>query len=165
MRATIYQAALYCDPCGRRIAESLQSANSRRGEYAIADLDTGDSDDFPQIGQLVGESDSPDHCDAGEKCLDAINLCDWGLEGSLYGSETGSIGALVVEKLTSEGVAYLQEMLAAAADPDCGDEFEACGGCDECTTPEGEPIRAIYPPTPYQAALHSLWRACFSDYL
>lgn len=98
--------------------------------------DDGDSDGFPQHANDGGESDSPNHCPSGEECLgEVIDLTDWGLPvgAQLYGAETRRIGELLDEGLTEHGVSYLKEML-------------------------GDPPR-----TPYQRALHRLWRAAFSD--
>lgn len=164
MRATIFHAEIFCDPCGRRIADSLQSANRRRGRYAIADLDTGDSDDFPQIGQLVGASDSPDHCAAREGCENPIDLCEWGLDAGaqLVGAETSQIGDLVAEELTAEGVSYLLEMIGAEPSAEACEEWEACEGCADCTAEE---LTAERDATPYQSALYNFWRAAFADFL
>ena len=83
MDVYLYQAALYCDDCGKAI----------RGKLAIppgADIDnehTFDSNDYPKgpYSDGGGEADCPQHCDA----------CNVFLENSL----------------TGDGVDYVREML------------------------------------------------------
>jgi hypothetical protein len=92
-----------------------------------------DSDHWPQrAGEK--ETDAPDHCASGVDCLEPIDLFDYGLTTSstLYGAESTHIGALLSGGLTEEGVAYTLELLA---------EKDL---------------------TPYQSALHRLWREEFS---
>jgi len=98
--------------------------------------DSGDSDQYPQLA-LEGESDSPNHCASGAECLEAIDLSAYGLEpgAELHGAETRSIGALIDEQLTDHGREYLAELLHEQT------------------------------PTPYQRALHRLWRDHFADAL
>lgn len=122
----VYNAELLCDPCGRNVAARLTRARV---------ADEGDSDGFPQYAPDGGESDSPDHCASGDKCLDPLDLREWGLdpEAPLYGSETAVIGGLIDQRLTEHGVFYLREMLSETS------------------------------LTPYQQALHRFWRAAFAD--
>lgn len=95
-----------------------------------------DSDHFPQYAQEEAV-DYPDHCASGSECLEAIDLTDYGLRNvtRLYGSEERKVGAILNNGLTEHGEAYLKEMLS-------------------------EPLR-----TPYQVALHKLWREVFSGVL
>lgn len=95
----IYQAALWCDSCGQAICERLTAEGA-----APADPDdeySYDSDDFPKYVATPGESDSPDHCNAGPDCLEAEILSD--------GSK---VGALLSDELTSVGVEYVKEAVA-----------------------------------------------------
>lgn len=93
-----------------------------------------DSDDFPKGPFPEEETDGPDHC-ASDDC-EGIDLGAYGLpDGApLYGAETRTVGAILSSGLTEHGAEYLREMLAEE------------------------------PRTPYQAALHSLWREEFADY-
>lgn len=87
--AYIYQAAHWCDSCGEALIEELDEKGVE---------DTGDSGDYPQFFDgAAAETDSPCHCDAGEDCL----------EGEEVGRRT--VGAIVCQKLTSEGVQYVQQ--------------------------------------------------------
>lgn len=119
-----YNCELWCDACGRRIQENLE-------------LHPGlaEAVDPPRHCATDEGKDGPRHCAAGEDCLNPVDLTGWGLGDSdpLYGAETAKIGALLNERLTDEGVAYLNEML-------------------------GEGTR-----TPYQKALHALWREVYGD--
>lgn len=91
-----------------------------------------DSDHWPQSA-AEEETDGPDHCASAGECLEAIDLADYGFapDASLYGAESRKIGALLSPDLTEAGYAYLAEMLAESD------------------------------PTPYQRALHALWREAF----
>ena len=67
--AYIYRADIYCDDCGRAICKRLQAAGK-----APADPDNGwsyDSDDYPKRAGDDEESDTPEHCAAGERCVNA----------------------------------------------------------------------------------------------
>lgn len=97
-----------------------------------------DSDHWPQGGYPLEDTDSPDHCAAQGECLEGIYLAEWGLaeDATLYGAETRTIGACLSSGLTEHGVSYLREMLEDDDDL-----------------------------TPYQQALHALWRALYADEL
>jgi hypothetical protein len=104
-------------------------------ELAAAGVtDSGDSDEYPQ-GAPAGETDAPNHCASGAECLEAVELEAYGLEpgAELHGAETRRIGALLDETLTPDGREYVLELLA---------------------WPQ---------PTPYQRALHRLWRETYAD--
>jgi hypothetical protein len=93
--AAIYQADLWCDDCADAIREQVQA----RG-HAPADPDdehTYDSDEYPKHAGDDDESDCPQHCGAGETCLNAIELPSGRKVGLLFGS------------LTSDGVDYVRE--------------------------------------------------------
>jgi hypothetical protein len=63
MNAYMYQAALWCEPCGLAIMARLNEAGKM--PEAPADERTYDSDDYPKgpYPDGGGESDSPEHCD------------------------------------------------------------------------------------------------------
>lgn len=95
----IYQADVWCDDCGRAIRKRLD----RAGKTPKSDEHTYDSDDYPKHADEC-ESDVPDHCAAGEKCLNAIILPSGGKVGMLMG------------ELTQAGVEYVKDSLAEAQD-------------------------------------------------
>lgn len=109
------------------------------GEEIIANLtalghaDNGDSDFWPQQDFIDSESDHPVHCCANAVCGEKIDLYDYGLtsDDRLYGAEDRYVGAILSDSLTNYGRTYLNEMLAEED------------------------------PTPYQRALHKLWRETF----
>src|SRR5438477_360639 len=93
MDAYVFQAALYCEACGERLKEDLDT----RGVE-----DSGDSDDYPQgpYPEGGGESDSPQHCDSGEECATAERL------------GRRAVGAFLENPLTDEGRAYVEQAVA-----------------------------------------------------
>jgi len=96
----IYQADVWCDDCGEAIRARLTAEGK-----APADPDNEwsyDSDDFPKRAGNDEESDCPQHCAAGEKCLNAITLPSGDKVGLLFG------------ELTSDGIAYVQEAIEVA---------------------------------------------------
>jgi hypothetical protein len=80
----LYQAALYCEDCGRAGAEALDSKGV---------LDEGDADGYPQgpYPDGGGEADSPQHCGAGDGCVYAEVL------------DGRSVGVFLENPLTDEG--------------------------------------------------------------
>src|SRR5208283_3285117 len=64
-----------------------------------------DSDEYPKFAGDAGEADCPQHCGAGEDCLEAIEL-----------PSGRKIGALLSTDLTSDGVRYTQEAIAAGGE-------------------------------------------------
>lgn len=98
----VFNADLWCDACGRHIAETDSSL-----------IDTGDSDDFPQYAP-EGETDSPGHCASGRDCLEPEDLGCYGLAPGavLVGAESRLIGGWLGEDLTEHGREYLAELLA-----------------------------------------------------
>jgi hypothetical protein len=95
--AYIYQADVWCDDCGKAICEQLQKAGLAPANPA--DEHTFDSDEYPKRAGDDDESDSPQHCAAGEDCLNAIVL------------PGGNVGFLFGE-LTAVGVEYVKEAIA-----------------------------------------------------
>lgn len=96
----MYQAALWCDSCANEIKGRL----TREGKAPEdPDDDTSfDSDEFPKyVGTTGGESDTPDHCDAGADCLEAEEL-----------SDGTKVGALLTEELTTDGAEYVKQAVA-----------------------------------------------------
>ncbi|TXH13187.1 MAG: hypothetical protein E6R03_11765 [Hyphomicrobiaceae bacterium] len=96
----MYQAALYCEACGKRLRADLDKQGKTPEDPD--DERTYDSDDYPKEC-LVGESDSVSFCEGGADCADAIDLAGG-----------RKIGCWLEEDLTDEGVKNLQESLSNA---------------------------------------------------
>ena len=98
--AYIYLADVWCDDCGRAICERL----TREGTAPANPDDewTFDSDEYPKRASDDDESDTPQHCAAGEECINAIELPSGGKVGLLFG------------ELTRDGVEYVKEAIAEA---------------------------------------------------
>jgi len=98
--AYIYQADVYCHDCGREICRRL-----KREGLAPANPDdewSFDSDEYPKRAGDDEESDTPEHCAAGEHCINAATLPSGGKVGYLFG------------ELTAVGVEYVKEAIAEA---------------------------------------------------
>lgn len=138
----MYQATLFCDSCGEAIRKQLDEENKSpkdiENEYSY------DSDDYPKSCGTENENDSINHCDSNDKCLEAINLADYGLDkkAALVGMETRLIGCLLTSSLTSDGIEWLQNTIHEANCPNCSKDD-----------------------TEYQKALYELWKNEFDCYL
>lgn len=102
MEVYLYQADLWCKDCGEEIREEL----TRRGQ-APENRDDGhtyDSDEFPKgpFSDGGGGSDTPQHCAAGESCLNAITLKD-----------QGKVGCWLENPVTTAGVEYIKEHITS----------------------------------------------------
>ena len=95
MRTYIYQAALYCETCGKKICDSLR--DEKKAPEDELDESSYDSDDFPKgpYADGGGEADTPQHCDA----------CH----------------AFLMNDLTSEGMKYVEEAVFNFLDVGRGD--------------------------------------------
>jgi len=94
--AFIYCADMWCDDCGEAIRQRLTEEGK-----APANPDdewSYDSDDFPKRADDDDESDTPQHCAAGEGCINAVEI------------EGGKVGLLFGE-LTSDGMEYVEEAI------------------------------------------------------
>ena len=94
----IYQADVWCDDCGKAICERLTCEGK-----APANPDdewSFDSDDYPKHADDHDESDYPQHCAAGAKCLNAVTLPSGDKVGLLFG------------ELTRDGVQYVKDAIA-----------------------------------------------------
>jgi hypothetical protein len=56
-----YQAEPWCDECARKIKAQLRLEAKACGRPS-EDIDTGDTDDYPQWGSDDEETDCPEHC-------------------------------------------------------------------------------------------------------
>lgn len=93
--AAIYLADVWCDDCADAIRKRLQSEGHAPEDPS--DEHSYDSDEYPKHAADDEESDSPQHCAAGESCLNAVELPSGRKVGLLFG------------RLTAEGVEYVQE--------------------------------------------------------
>ena len=111
--AYIYKADVWCDDCGAAICKRLK----REGKAPANPDDewTFDSDDYPKRAGDDDESDSPQHCAAGEHCVNAITLPSGGKVGLLFG------------ELTQEGVSYVKEAIEEATGDSCAWAKEVVG--------------------------------------
>jgi len=92
----IYQAAFLCDDCGNEICKRITDEGN--SPFDPADESSYDSDNYPKYVPDAGESDTPNHCDSGDTCLNAIEI------------RSGTfIGELIEGTLTSDGVEYVRE--------------------------------------------------------
>jgi len=92
MDVYVFQAALYCEACGKALVRDLR-------QHGVED--TGDSDDFPQgpFPDGGGEADTPQHCDSGAQCLGA----------EVIGGRR--VGAFLENPLTGDGETYVRQSL------------------------------------------------------
>lgn len=92
--AYVYNADFICEDCGEATIARLEKMGIE---------DTGDSDGFPQgpHSDGGGESDSPQHCGMGARCVNKIHI-----PGGV------TIGCPLGNPLTSDGVKYLRDSLA-----------------------------------------------------
>jgi len=86
----IYQADVWCDKCGNALCEQLEPPEHPEDESSY------DSDEYPKAGPDDEEADCPQHCAAGEDCLDAVTLPSGQKVGAILGG------------LTIEGVDYVR---------------------------------------------------------
>ncbi len=104
----IYLADVWCDACGRAICRRLK----REGKAPVNPDDewTFDSDEYPKRAGDDEEADTPQHCAAGEECINAITLPSGGKVGLLFG------------ELTRDGVEYVKEAIAEVQEGFGGEE-------------------------------------------
>lgn len=91
----IYQADVWCDACGEAIERRLTAEGKRPAD--VCDPASYDSDNYPKMADDRDEADSPQHCAAGEACLDPTEI-----EGRQYGH-------FMANDLTSDGVQYVRD--------------------------------------------------------
>ena len=81
MNTYIYNADIYCEPCGNKIKRNLDAEGL--APLHLADEFYWDSGDYPKGPYDASESDTPDHC--------------------------GSCGVFLENPLTSDGYDYIME--------------------------------------------------------
>ncbi len=96
MNVYTYASDLYCEDCGRAIRKQL-----------IREGHLHEEDDLPQgpYPDGGGEADVPQQCGAGAECKNAIEL-----------SGGRKIGAWLENKLTADGIKYVQEAIREGSD-------------------------------------------------
>ncbi len=103
INAYVYRAALICEDCGRCIRADLLLTG--KGPKDPEDESTFDSMDFPKgpYPDGGGESDSPQHCDMMDGCVNA----EWcPAHGEAGGHKQG---VFLENPLTRDGIAYVEE--------------------------------------------------------
>lgn len=103
MDVYMFQAALWCEDCGEALRE--QMIQDGEAPEDPDDEESYDSDEFPKgpYGDGGGEADSPQHCDAGEHCINAVEL-----------SSGSKVGAFLENPLTDDGNEYVREAVLEA---------------------------------------------------
>lgn len=94
----IYAADVWCDDCGKDICRIITAEGN-----APADPDdqrSYDNGEFPQYVEDFGESDCPEHCAAGEDCINAYEFPDG-----------CKIGVWLENDLTTDGEEYVKEAI------------------------------------------------------
>ena len=112
--AAIYQADIWCDDCADSIRDHIwleheygPTFNNRKDwEKAICydDERMYDSDDYPKYCDDDEESDTPDHCAAGEDCINAEVLADDSKIGYFFGNSLTSVGEDYVKEAVREDI-------------------------------------------------------------
>lgn len=99
----IYSAECWCDSCRAAIEKRIlaESTEADRERFESGDEREWDSDEFPKYMSDEQESDCPQHCAAGEECLEFEEL-----------PSGRKIGALLSDCLTEEGQKYVREAQA-----------------------------------------------------
>jgi hypothetical protein len=101
--AWAYNADIYCGDCGEELRQALDGQGKTPDNPS--DEHTYDSDEYPKYCDDDQESDSPQHCGSGELCLNAEVLPSGRM-----------IGCLIGTRLTSAGVEYVKEAIAAGGE-------------------------------------------------
>jgi hypothetical protein len=120
----MYQSALYCEDCGKRIIDELDEHGGK---------DDGDAEQYPQgpYSDGGGESDLPGHCDAGAQCVNAVPVPGGVAVGCPFGNP-----------LTNEGTKYVIESIAANV-LKLSDHSRAIGRLWRSIYPEAEPAHLV----------------------
>ena len=100
MNVYIYAADLFCEDCGQRIRQELDE-QGKTPQYPNRES-TYDSDDYPKgpYPDGGGESDSVQHCDEHNECINALVL-----------SNGCKIGVWLENPLTQDGVKIIKNMI------------------------------------------------------
>ena len=96
--AYIYAADIWCDDCG----EDIRRAITAEGK-APADLRSYDSGEFPKYCDGSSEADSPQHCAAGEDCINAYEFPDGFKIGVWLENDLTTDGEDCVKEAVREG--------------------------------------------------------------
>lgn len=100
--AYVYQADIYCDPCGEKIKEEIKKERADKVPENEDDQYTYDSGDYPKHCEDDDEADTPQHC--------------------------ADCGEFLKNQLTEEGYEYVEQALNDfAVMPKSTEEFAAMG--------------------------------------
>lgn len=99
MNVYVYDANIYCEDCGDTIRREIEEEGHAPDD--LYDEHSYDSNEYPTpYPDGGGVSDTPEHCGGGGDCVNAIEL-----------SNGMRIGAWLENKLTAEGVGYVQDAI------------------------------------------------------
>lgn len=105
----MYQAALWCEDCGRSMCAMLLREKAVPTGFDPDDESSYDSDDFPKECDVSEESDSVQHCEAGRDCLNALYVPEWDTPATKgTAAEGGKVGCWLKNDLTTEGIEHLR---------------------------------------------------------
>ena len=91
----MYQAALYCDDCGKEMQQILRKKEKMTHDRFSRD----DSEEWPiDVTSLSDESDSPQHCDSMSECPNSERYGDL------------KVGQFLENQLTEDGIKYVKEL-------------------------------------------------------
>jgi hypothetical protein len=98
--AYIYAADIWCDDCGDKIRRTIIAEGTAPADPT--DEWSYDSGEFPKCCDGSSESDSPQHCAAGEECINAHEFDDG-----------HRCGVWLENDLTTDGDEYVKEAVRA----------------------------------------------------
>ncbi len=104
MYGAIYAADMWCADCAEDIKQRIRNEG-----FAPEDEDdqySYDSDEFPKDCDVSCESDGPQHCAAGDDCINAIEFDDF------------KIGCWLENSLTTDGEDYVIEAVREGREDD-----------------------------------------------
>ena len=81
MKVFIYKGGLYCEACGKDIRKELHKTIGKPRRSADVDSDEYPAGPYDDGG---GESDVPQHCEAGEKCILSMQVDKLGVRGGMF---------------------------------------------------------------------------------
>ncbi len=152
MYGAIYAADMWCEDCAEEIKRRIRA----EGNAPTDEDDQGsyDSDEFPKDCDVSCESDTVEHCAAGEDCINAIDFGDWKIGCWLENDLTDSGNDYVMEavregregafdndvtELWAEYYDYLDFRVMMVCngcqedfESDDLDEYNYCSDCEEC---------------------------------
>lgn len=144
MNGAIYQADMWCEDCAEEIKQRIRAEGNAPEDED--DQHSYDSDEFPKDCDVSCESDTVEHCAAGEDCINAHEFANSLKCGVWLENDLTTDGIQYVKDAVREGgcVAALWEVYYDWIDfpvimvcNDCGGDFESdeldeYNYCKEC---------------------------------